>query len=329
VSEFRQDVTTGAWSLIAPERSRRARAWSTEHQEANVPSFDPSCPFCPGNEHLLPGVISEVPADAGPDWRVRVVPNKYPAVQPDAPSTQSPADRARFAGYGAHRVIIETPLHNADLDALTDIQVAILLETYQAQFSELAQQPGIKSVILFRNRGVRAGATLQHPHSQIISFGMLAPQLATADAWAREHYSQGQACVSCRYVEAELRARDRLIEEGRHFIALVPFAAAGPFEIHVLPLRHEACFIQAQASELSELASLLPRAVRRLKAVIGDTPYNFVIDSATEPHLPYRHWRLRLLPHLVIPGGFESGTGLSINPSQPEEDAELLRAAGT
>lgn len=202
-----------------------------------------------------------------------------------------------------------------------------MLKTYQAQFAELAQQPGIKSVIMFRNRGVRAGASLQHPHSQIISLGMVAPRLAAADAWARENYARTRACVSCRYIEAELRDRRRVIEETEHFVALVPFAAAGPFEMHLLPLRHEASFARAEARELAELASLLPCAVRRLKAVVGDAPYNFIIDSAitTEP-IPYLHWRLRIVPELVVPGDFELGAGLPINPSQPEEDAEHLRA---
>jgi len=124
-----------------------------------------------------------------------------------------------------------------------------------------------------------------------------------------------------------LRDRRRVIEETEHFVALVPFAAAGPFEMHLLPLRHEASFARAEARELAELASLLPCAVRRLKAVVGDAPYNFIIDSAitTEP-IPYLHWRLRIVPELVVPGGFELGAGLPINPSQPEEDAKHLRA---
>lgn len=330
VSAFRRDVTTGAWALIAPERSRRPHDWRSEYlPRGPILPFDPSCPFCPGNEHLLPSIVSEVAASAEPGWQVRVVPNKYPAVCSDANLVAKPANADTVAGRGLHRVIIESPRHDPDFDALTDQQATAVLSVYHTQFVELAQRPGTKSVILFRNWGVLAGASSPHPHSQIISLGINAPQMTRSELWARDYYARYRRCAACDYVQSELQDRHRIVEVTRSFVALVPFAATQPFEVHIWPTRHLASFASAEASELADLAMLLRRVLQRLKKVIGDAPYNWVVDSTTprEQESPFLHWRFRLLPALVIPGGFEFGAGLPINPSSPEEDARTLRGA--
>ncbi len=321
-------MTTGAWVLIAPERGRRAPQGRYPPRRP-IPAFDPACPFCPGNEHLLPGIVSEVAAAAAPGWHVRVAPNKYPAMREDLSHVTEAADAQRIEGYGAHRVIIESPRHDADFDTLADEDIALVLGVYRTQFVELAQQPGTESVILFRNRGVPAGASLQHPHAQIISLPVRPPQIARSQDWARDEYDRRKQCATCNFVQSELQDELRVVEATSHFVALVPFAAASPFEVHILPVRHVPSFAQVGEHELADLAALLRLVSRGLKQVLGDVPYNWVIDSATmrEEGSPFLHWRMRILPALVTPGGFELGAGLPINPSIPEEDAQALRLA--
>ena len=320
-------MTTGAWVLIAPERARRAPQGRYPPRRP-IPAFDPACPFCPGNEHLLPGIVSEVAAEAAPGWHIRVALNKYPAVREDL-SRMTEADAQTIEGYGAHLVIIETPRHDADFDTLADEDIALVLGVYRTQFIELAKRPGTESVILFRNRGVPSGASVQHPHAQIISLPKRAPQIARSQDWARDEYERHGRCPTCSLIRSELQDRHRVVEATSHFVALVPFAAASPFEVHILPVRHVPSFAQVDRHELADLAALLRRVLQGLKQVLGDAPYNWVIDSATmrEEGSPFLHWRMRILPALVTPGGFELGAGLPINPSMPEEDAQALRLA--
>ena len=328
MSEFRQDSTTGAWVLIAPERARRTRQ-DRAPERRPIPAFDPACPFCPGNENLLPEIVSEVAAAAAPGWQVRVAPNKYPAVREDVSSETGAADARTIEGHGTHRVIIESPRHDADFDTLTGEGLNSVLGVYRAQFAELADRSGTESVILFRNRGVAAGASLPHPHAQIISLPMRPPQIVLSEHWARDHYDRHERCAACSMIQSELEDGRRIVEATAHFAAFVPFAAACPFEIHVYPVRHVPCFAQAAERELADLATLLRRVLRRLKHTIGDAPSNWVLDSAVarEQESPFLHWRLRIRPALAVWGGFELGAGIPINPSLPEKDAGALRSA--
>lgn len=321
-------MTTGAWVLIAPERGGRTLQDQTPPR-GPTPAFDRACPFCPGNEHLLPGIVSEVAAPTASGWHIRVAPNKYPAVHEDLSHATGEADTQKIKGYGAHRVIIDNPRHDADFDTLTEEELTSVLCVYRTQFVELAERPRTESVILFRNRGVPAGASSRHPHAQIISLPIRPPQIARWQDWARDYYDRHNRCATCSFVQSELEDRLRVVEATTHFVALVPFAAASPFEVHIFPARHLPSFAQVDGHELADLAALLRRVLRRLKQVLGDMPYNWVIDSATmrEEGGPFLHWRMRIRPALVVPGGFELGAGLPINPSVPEEDAEALRLA--
>ncbi len=328
MSEFRQDRTRGAWVIIAPERGRRPHEWHSGDAAASpVPPFDPACPFCPGNERQLPGIIGETPADTPPGWRVRVVPNKYPALRPEAPPAPS-AGRAA-PGFGHHEVIIETGRHDAALATLADADLDAVVRAYRHRYTALMTQPGVKAVLVFRNHGGRAGASLLHPHSQVMAIGMTPPRLAEAAAWARAQFASEGRCVTCDEIARELADGKRIVEATDHFVALVPYAAANPFEQVILPRRHHAAFAETDDAALAELGRLLRRSLHRLRTALDDPPYNFVIESveADPADAPFLHWGLRIVPILVRPGGFELGSGLPINPSLPEDDAAALRAA--
>jgi UDPglucose--hexose-1-phosphate uridylyltransferase len=331
VSEFRQDPLTGGWVIIAPERAARPKT-SREGVDTAPPAdaFDPRCPFCPGNEEMVPGIIEETPGPGPAGWLTRVVPNKYPALGPEA---AAPAfglgGEVSLPGQGAHEVVIESPRHDADLETLPGPHVAEILRTCRRRHAELMARPDIRAVVVFRNRGPQGGASLAHPHSQVIATGMLPPRLARASAWAKAHHQRHGRCVTCETLGREAARGRRVVELAERFAVLVPFAPVTPFEQRIMPVRHRASFAEAEDAELDELAEVLQRTLRRLDACLGRPPYNLVIESAPagETGAAHLHWGLRIVPARHRPGGFEIAAGMEINTSLPEDDARRLREA--
>ena len=332
MSERRQDRTTGNWVVVAPGRGRRPHTWATHDGpvQESAPRFDPACPFCPGHESELPEILAETQAQTPPGWSVRVIPNKFPILQPQAPLAVSvTADHVAHAGLGVHEVIIESPRHDADLASLDDVEIEVVAAAYLGRLQHLMQQPDIEAALLFRNHGRASGASLQHPHTQVIALPFVPPRLASMAEWGARYHGERGRCPTCDELAFECEAAQRIIGESPHFIALVPFAAEHPCEIWIVPKRHHASFTTIEPAELGDFARLLRRTLRRLRTVHDDPPYNFVIDSAprSERDAPHFHWRLRIAPDLATWGGFELGTGIAVNPSSPEGDAALLRAA--
>jgi len=331
MSEIRQDPTTGAFVIIAPGRGGRPGAQrAPSGADPRLPRFDALCPFCPGHEAELPGIIAETPSGDPPGWSTRVVPNKFPALTPDAVarSAQDPM-HTTLAGKGFHEVVIESPYHDADLATMEIAQISDVIATYHRRFCELSQRPGIKAVVLFRNHGARSGASLVHPHAQVIALPLFPPRLQAMASWSSRQGAQLEQCPTCAELARELQIGERIVEESTNFVALVPFAAEVPCEQWLVPKRHAASFGETRETELADLSALLRRALQRLRATHGDPPYSFAIESVPSgaDSKPYFHWRLRIAPDLVNRGGFERGAGLPINPSAPEKDAALLRAS--
>jgi UDPglucose--hexose-1-phosphate uridylyltransferase len=331
VSELRQDPATGAWVIVAPERGGRPRSGrGSERASAPVLAYDPSCPFCPGNERLLARIIEETESPEPPGWCVRVVPNKYPAVGPESGSSPVAAGHGTaLAGYGFHEVIIDSPRHDLDLPMLSDDGLAAAIGAYRRRCAELSARPGIECVVVFRNHGPRAGASLSHPHAQAIALGLVPPDLAAKAAWARDRFERGGRCAACDALERELEDGRRVVEATDDFLTVVPFAATTPFEQWIIPRRHRASFAAAEPDELVALGPVLKGALRRLAGALDDPPYNLAVDTAPagQGATAWLHWSIRILPGMVTPGGFELATGLPINPSRPEDDAAALRRA--
>lgn len=330
MSERRRDRTTGTWVIIAPGRGRRPQDWVAEEGATRPDRYETDCPFCPGNEAMLPGIIEEMARPDPPGWQVRVVPNRYPIVSDDPRSrSRDSADRFRMNLAGWHEVIIESPWHDSDFHLLADDEIWAVVTSYHRRYAAMAMRSGLKNIVLFRNRGARAGASLRHPHSQIVGLDVIPPKGAAAAKWASARYREIGRCVTCDEIAIEMRAGARLVEETEWFVSLVPFAATAAFEHWLIPKRHDASFGNCHADELADLARLLGRSLRRLDRAIGAVPYNLMIESPRmgREALPHLHWRLRIVPGLTIPAGFELSTGLPINPSLPEDDAEALRRA--
>jgi UDPglucose--hexose-1-phosphate uridylyltransferase len=329
MSELRQDRTTGGWVIVAPERSERPQLRDAAERAAKRLRFDPSCPFCPGNEAQLPGIIAETSAREAPGWRVRVVPNKFPAVQAALPAQAAACGRHRIRpAYGMHHVIIESPWHDAELAIMPAGELNWVIEVYRARARTLLAQDGIKVAILFRNHGRQAGASLAHPHTQIIALDVVPPRVTAMSAWSKHYYAEHGRCGLCDELAIEREDGTRIVDENERFVALVPFAAEHPYELWVVPKQHQASFTALEDDDLPLFTALLGRTLRRLSVSLNDPAYNFVVDSAPRDGqaAPHWHWKLRVVPDIAIWGGFELGTGLPINPSSPERDARALRA---
>jgi UDPglucose--hexose-1-phosphate uridylyltransferase len=327
MSELRQDRTTGTWVIIAPRRGQRPQRRGPGPAPASRPRFDPACPFCPGHEAMLPGIIAETPADAVPGWSVRVVPNKFPALQP-TPESPAGGDHQTRVGYGFHEVVIESPWHDADLVTMVAAERNVVVGSYRLRSQVLLAQPDIESVVVFCNKGPKAGASLSHPHAQIIALALVPPRLnAMSEAGRRYHQEQGR-CATCDELAIERQNGVRVVDENALFLAMVPFAAEHACELWILPKRHQASFTALNDTELGDFGAILGGSLRRLNAALDNPSYNFVIESAPKREIkaPHMHWRMRIVPGIATWGGFELGSGLPINPSSPEADAALLRS---
>ena len=332
MSHLRRDPTSGLWVIVAPGRSARPQAKRGDGgAHAPLPPYDSDCPFCPGNEAALPSVIAAVPADQPPGWCTRVVPNKYPAVDGNEgpPHRTSPLEEAARVG-GVHQVIIETPRHDLDLTAFDDAHLRVVVSTYRDRCRVLMAREDIRSVILFRNRGVRAGASLRHPHAQIVGLDMVPVAVEMREAAMRRHFEREGRCLICDIVGEERARGTRLVFEDGAFVGVVPFAPSVPSELWLLPKRHAADFGGCDENEIAALAVSLRDALARLARRFEGAPYKIAVDTATkgEGARAHLHWRLRIVPYSSVPGGFELGAGMAIIPTLPEADAAALRTPG-
>jgi UDPglucose--hexose-1-phosphate uridylyltransferase len=329
MSELRRDPVTGRWVIIAAERSRRPSDFAVEERSGG----DGVCPFCPGNEAMTPPEIvalrsGEGGAD-GPGWSVRVVPNRYPAMRVEGPMGRHGLGMFdRMNGIGAHEVIIETPDHARQLAYLDVAEVRSVLQVFAARLRDLRRDPRFRYVLLFKNHGSEAGASLEHSHSQLIATPILPRQVVEELEGAARHYELKERCVYCDLIEQEQADEVRLVCESSAFVVIQPFAARCPFETWILPKRHRSDFDAASPAEIDDLARVLRETLTRLGSALRNPAYNFIVHSGPlqEPELAHYHWHLEIMPKLTQVAGFEWGSGFFINPTAPEEAAAYLRA---
>jgi UDPglucose--hexose-1-phosphate uridylyltransferase len=327
--ELRRDPIVGRWVIIATERARRPSDLSR-----SPPAPQPSvCPFCAGNEDKTPRevyVSGRSPAQPpnSPGWRVRVVPNRFPALKIEGDlDRQAEGIYDRMNGIGAHEVIIETPEHGRPLKDLSDADLTDVLFAFKARVLDLRNDLRFRYILLFKNHGQLAGASLDHSHSQLIALPVVPRQVIEEIEGARRHHDLRERCIFCDVVGQERRDRARLVFENDEFVAFAPFAPRSPFETWIVPKRHESNFEAEPKERLGLCAQALGTTLRRLGAALGDPAYNFIVhtnplrDAASASY----HWHVEVMPALSQVAGFEWGSGFHINPVPPEEAAEFLR----
>jgi UDPglucose--hexose-1-phosphate uridylyltransferase len=323
-SELRQDPCTRNWVVIAPTRSQRPHA--PDERPLRQLHVD-RCPFCPGRESETPPEVWRLASPAG-GWRVRVVPNRFALLTPDgSPRRQvSPEGFVGMPGIGHHEVIIESPDHSADLARGEDADVRAVLEAYRARFNAL-RRADTSVIVIFRNHGPAAGTSLAHPHSQIVATPVVPIDIRHRFEVAMQHYDAFGTCLYTDVLDRELGDGRRIVLETPRFVAFQPFASAMPFETWIMPRDALACFGDATDATLDDLARALHAVLAGLAEGLGDPDYNAVLQSAPvrDENREYFIWHLRILPRLAIAAGFELGSGMPVNPTQPEDTAAALR----
>lgn len=335
--------------LIATARGMRPKK-AEEKAERDTRALVETCPFCRGNEDRTPSAIRVFPGDE--DWRIRIVPNLYPVLGDDRTQPNIAFGLQQVIdGYGRHEVVIDNPNHGIALHEMDQDHLSDLFAVYQQRMAELYNSdPRLKYVLVFKNFGSAAGASIAHTHSQIIATPVVPENVQNEVHHSREYQHKFNHCVFCSLIdealtyEATIYDRDsghvrRMINVGQYvversdrFIAIKPFASRFEWEIHILPLRHEADFLKATADDLRDFARVLRRTMARLDKVVGGVQYNFFLHSV--PHgsefedcQQSYHWHLEICPRTSIPTGFELGSGLFVSTVSPELAAEALRAA--
>jgi UDPglucose--hexose-1-phosphate uridylyltransferase len=325
MSEMRFNPITLDWVIMAPNRALRPNDFRKDPPERTAPRGN--CPFCPGNEHLAPPEIARVEDPAG-GWAVRVIPNKFSVLTPAGDLERRVQGTFRsMAAAGAHEVVIENSRHDLSLGDMTPGHMAAILRIYRERFQALAQDPAVESIVIFKNHGERAGSSLKHPHSQIMAAPVLSSQVCMRLQEARRFHELNGTCLYCQVLEEELLAEERVVEAGKAFVAFVPYASLSPYHIWIFPRCHAPSFGSISDEDISELAGVLRRQLRRLKLAAGDPDYNFTIRSApvSETASGCFHWYLAIVPRVNRLAGFELGSGSYINGLLPEHSAELLR----
>jgi UDPglucose--hexose-1-phosphate uridylyltransferase len=331
--ELRRDPVTGRWVCLAPGRALRPEA---AHDSAIPPDAHPAdCPFCEGREGRTPPEVAAIrPGGSGPNtpgWRVRVVPNLFPAFSDDdADADLADPLHAHGPALGASEVIIHSPDHRRWLPFLSAEQAELVMATTSERYRRHSV-PGVGSVVPIYNHGREAGASLTHPHGQVYATRVASPVLDEELRGAEEAYRGVGNCVFCSMIEVEEAQEVRLVAQAEAFVAIAPYASRQAFECWIIPRRHAADFGEVEDEDAAALGVFLRDVLWRLYQEVGDVPLNWYIHSlpnATGDWSRSFHWHLEVRPKLTEIAGFEMATGTYINTTAPESAAAMLSAHG-
>jgi UDPglucose--hexose-1-phosphate uridylyltransferase len=326
--ELRKDPIVGRWVIIATDRAKRPVAPKNEPQ-APAGSF---CPFCEGSEDTTPHEIVAY-RDRGTrsnekGWRVRVVPNKFPALQIEgAQNKRGDGIYDQMNGIGAHEVIIECPHHEITMANLSEENIREVLWVYRDRLVDLKKDSRLVYGMLFKNVGAAAGASLDHTHSQLIVTPIVPINVQEEMTGSLEFYNYRGRCIYCDIIHQELATDKRIVLDTPNFVSLAPFACRFPFETWILPKTHNSHYENIQKMEIEELGTVLKTILMKLEIALDRPAYNYIVHTApfdAQP-LPHYHWHIEVIPRMTRVAGFEWGTGFYINPVPPEQSAAYLR----
>lgn len=329
--ELRKDPIVGRWVVVNVENPLHPKDF---HLTPFVYKGNKNCPFCYGNEHLTPPEIQVITdcarAPNTPGWKVRVVPNKYPALRIEGDLDKKGEGIYDMSnGIGAHEVIIDTPEHFKGIEELDVEDIKNIVKMYCLRSLDLRKDKRFKYILIFKNVGAQAGASLEHPHSQLIALPMVPKNVKEEIKGAKRYFEFRERCVFCDMIAYEKEAGERIIYENELFLAFCPLSSRFSFEVWIIPKEHKDDFAMMNDSELEKLAFSLKEVIRKLKKVLGEHPYNYIIHTSpvnTDGHFSY-HWHIEIMPKLTRVAGFEWGSGFYIVFTPPELAAEYLRKA--
>lgn len=326
--ELRKDPITGRWVIISTERGKRPSSFTSVSKRTAAAM----CPFCPGHEENTPPEILAY-RESGtepnqPGWSLRVMPNKYPALKIEGSLDRQPVGiYDKMNGIGAHEVIIETPDHACDMVDMSDEQVRDVFWAYRERMLDLQRDRRFAYILVFKNHGEAAGASLEHAHSQLIATPIVPKRVAEEIAGAKRYWDFKERCIFCDIVRQELTDGSRVVADHDAFLTIQPFAPRFPFETWLLPKTHQSSYLEMSDGEVMVLARAVKATLARLKAALNDPPFNYMLHTqpVSRESMDHYHWHFEIIPKLTRVAGFEWGSGFHINPTPPEESAAYLR----
>ena len=329
--ELRKDPIVDRWVIIATDRARRPQDYAIDRElpRAGV------CPFCPGQEMKTPPELFALRPATGPaarpntpGWSLRAFPNKFPALKVEGSiDREGDGPYDRMNGIGAHEVIVETPDHNRKLSQFSVAEMEQVLSAYRERILDLKRDMRFRYVMVFRNYGRAAGASVEHPHSQLIALPVIPTTIARELEGARAHWAHKERCVFCDIVQKERRDKARLVYDNGEHVVIAPYASRFPFETWIMPRTHRSSFESVDGPELKSLADALRTALHKLELGLDDPPYNITLHTSpfSVGEVTHYHYHIQIMPSLATPAGFEWGSGFHINSTPPEEAARFLR----
>lgn len=332
--ELRKDPFTNRWVIIAAERAKRPIGLTRPNDD---PGSASTCPFCPGRESMTPPEVfayreTDSPKDA-PGWWLRVVPNRFPALDREGEATrEAEGIYDKMEGVGVHDIVVENPDHEATLGCMPRFYVTQLIAAFQQRMDSLQKNEKLRYILIFRNFGRAAGASLRHPHSQIMGLPIVPKRVSEELEGSAHYFDEKERCIYCDILRQEQKnAGRRILFENDLFTALCPFASRFPFETHIYPKKHSPNFKSLDSLATELFAESLQQVAGKLEETLHRAPYNLVFQIAPQvwkrDPTPFFHWRLEILPRVTSFAGFEWGTGFYINPTPPESAARMLRKA--
>lgn len=324
MSQLRLNPLTGRWVTVAVERSGRPGVdFAPRRLEVEAGPARP-CPFCPGNEEATPPALETY----GPEgqWLVRVVPNLYPAFEGEDALTVEHLGPVftQAKASGIHEVLVLDPHHDAGWADMDDRQAGLVMAALRDRFEEHGRRPNVRYTQAIVNHGREAGASLVHPHGQLLGLPFVPGELAEELAGFVRF---GEACLLCTAAEAELSAGHRVVYQDESVVVTTPFWSGTPFELLVVPLQHGAHLARAEPRDLAAVGHALRDVLGKLRRAVGDVAYNVVFHTAPHHHRDeHYHWHVHVVPRMTSVAGFEQGTGVLINIVAPEVAAQRLVA---
>lgn len=328
MSDLRKDPIVGCWVIIAPNRAKRPEDFK-QNFDAVSHEF---CPFCAGHEDTTPNEILAYrqPGSTADDenWRVRVVPNKFPALVVEGElNKQGEGIYDKMNGIGAHEVIIESPKHITSITELELGNIREVLWVYRDRLVDLKRDPRLVHGLIFKNKGTLAGASLEHSHSQLIATPVVPITIWEEMTGALEFYNYRGRCIYCDIIQQEISLGKRVVMDTPNFLVICPYASRFPFETWILPKQHSSQYENIPHQSIEELGTVIKTVLSKLELALDNPPYNYVIHTAPfdNHELPHYHWHLEIFPRITRVAGFEWGTGFYINSVPPEDAASFLR----
>jgi UDPglucose--hexose-1-phosphate uridylyltransferase len=317
MSQLRKNILNNEWAIIANERSGRPYQYGESKNE--------KCPFCPGNEDMTPNEILRINDENG-NWLVRVVPNKFPTVKEVNEIFEWHSEPLIvYEKDGYHELVIGTPLHDIPLHKLGFNSVLSVFNIFKERYIHLSKLKDIKYVQIFKNCGKYGGASIPHSHSQIIALPVIPPRLKRALEISENYYNKKNKCLICDLINTEIKKDVRVIYTNKSFVSCLSFAPRFCYETVIYPLNHNGKFSDINDCEMMDFIDAFLNTMKLLENVLGEFPYNFILNTTPQNYLSHYHWHMEIVPRIMHHAGMELATGIFVQSISPEEAVQKIK----